>query len=201
MPAVTSETAIANIALTLLGEAPVQSLDDDAASARTLKLNFAVVRQTLLRSHSFSFARVSLDLVKVAPTPAGRYDFAYGLPNDYIRSIALNPDETMHQESFVIEDSLLWTDSDAARLLYIKDVLDVTKYDAAFVDALANKLAAKCCRVITGSEEKLASLTKEFIALSLPTAEEADASDGNAELPWQYRESRLVKSRRNSALG
>lgn len=202
MPTVTSEVQIACYALQHLGERPIQTLTEDSKPARAMRATMPLARQKLLRDHSFNFSRKDVELQRLSDAPLSRYSFGYQLPNDYIRTIALNPDrDGFQRDSYVIEDGALLTDAESATLLYVRDVIEVTKYDAAFVEAFSYKLAIMTCKTITGSDEKVEKLTRDFVSLSLPSASADDATDGRPEQPWHWRDSRFVAARYRDYFG
>lgn len=203
MPTVTSETAVANLALQHLGERSILDIGDSGEKASVeLRKAFVLTRQTLLREHYFNFSEDVVALQRLETAPVARFDYAYQLPSDCLRAIAINDDEEETQDDFELaSEGRLFTNADTVNLRYIKDVETVTRWDAAFVDAMALKLAVKTCKTITGSDERVESLTRAFQGLSLPSAKAADSREGRPEQPWHYRESRLVQSRRSSNIG
>jgi len=61
-----TDVEIANMALSLMGEATITSLSDSIAAARAMNLHFLPVRDALLRSHPWNFAQRRIAL---APAP------------------------------------------------------------------------------------------------------------------------------------
>lgn len=204
MPTVTSETAVANLALQHLGERRIMDIGDTGEkSAVEIRNAFAPARQGLLRDHSFSFALDVVDLQRVSGTPTDeRYAYAYQLPSDFIRALGINDERMETQDDFELaSEGRLMTDADTVSLRYVKDVTQVTRWDSLFVEAMALQLAIKTCKVITGSDQRVEALTKTLQGLALPAAKAANAKEGRPELPWHYRESRLVRARRHGPIG
>lgn len=201
--AVDSETSVANIAMQRLGERAIMDIgnQNDKAS-NELRRGFPLVRQSLLRDYRFQFSEDVVALSKLTVAPITRWSFAYQLPSDFLRAIAINDDREEWQADFEIgSEGRLFADDDGVNLRYIKDVPTVTRWDSLFVEAMALKLAVQVCKVITGSDERVSALTNTFLGLALPAAKAADAREGRPHQPWHYMESRLVKSRRHSNLG
>ncbi len=203
MPTVTSETAVANLALQYLGERPIANIGDTADKcANELKRAFPITRQTLLRDNRFSFAEDVVALQRLDDAPALRYDFAYQTPTDCLKCLAINDGEEETQDNWELaSEGRLFTDAEAVELRYIKDVSDVTRWDSLFADAMALSLAVRTCKAITGSDTKGEELTRTLQGLTLPKAKAADSRENRPELPWHYRESRLVISRRHGPIG
>lgn len=203
MPAVTSETEVANLALQALGERRILDINDTGERAAVeIKAVFKVVRQGLLRSHRFSFSEGAVALQRLADPPLLRYDYAYQLPDDCLKALAINDDDPECQGDFeIFSDSQLHTDWATVDLRYIKDVPTVAKWDALFAQAMGFALAVQVCQTITGSSSKVAELEQKLQGLALPEVKAADARESRPERPWHERDSRLVKSRRSSILG
>ena len=64
-----------------------------------------------------------------------------------------------------IEGRDLVTDEAEVRLIYVARVLDVTTYDAGFVQALSHFLAWKLARPLTGSRSEVDTRREEFFAV------------------------------------
>lgn len=201
MPTVSTTVEIANLALQKLGESPIVTIDDDEKRAREMKAALTITRQSLLREYGFHFAIKTVTLAATTP-PLDRYGAAYELPSDFIRAISLNADKRGRMaDAFDLENGTLVTDADAAILRYVADITDPLKYDSLFIEAYVCKLAMKTCKVITGSDERVIAIMREFQTLALPCAAGVDAQEGREELQWHYLDSQTAGQRRHSSLG
>lgn len=203
MPTVTSETAVANLALQHLGQRRISDLPTATDKAGLeIRAVFPVVRQALLREHGFAFAEDTVELQRLAQAPVNRWAYAYQLPTDFIRAIAINDDDAVSQDEFELaSEGRLLTDAETVDLHYVKDVENVTRWDALFVEAIALAVAVKVCKVITGDEQLRASLVTALQSLALPNAKQASAREGRAPVPWHHQQSRLARSRGYSSMG
>lgn len=203
MLTVSSETAVANLAMQHLGERRILDIGSTTdKAANELRIAFPIVRLTLLREHRFQFSEDVVALQQLTDAPLTRFSYAYQLPADCVRAIAVNDDREETQADFEIaSEGRLMTNETTVELRYIKDVPSVTRWDSLFVEAMSYKLAMKTCKSITGNDSLMESLTRAFEGLALPNAKAADAREGRPDQPWHYRESRLVQQRRHSPLG
>lgn len=133
----------ANLALARLGEAAGRQGEEAALTienaARIIEANYATVRKSLLREHPWNFAvkRVALSSTTA---PVNEYTRAFTLPADCLRVVKLNASTTI---GYRIEAKTLTTDETTATIEYIADVTVEANYDAAFLDLLAQRLAAE----------------------------------------------------------
>ena len=79
---------IAKMALAVLDEAPIDSLDQDVKAARLLNLHFDLAREAELTKHAWVFAILAAS-VAGADTGSGdcTLSFAYDLPADCLRPL------------------------------------------------------------------------------------------------------------------
>src|SRR5688572_17149968 len=131
----TSDTEICNIALGHLGEAPITSLDEDSKAAWACNLHYALTRDELLRAHRWNFAKDRVQLPELVEKPVFGWKHQFLLPADCLRVLEFNDQEIGNwiTEEYEIEGRRLLTDSDQARVVYIKKVTDVSLFDPLFV--------------------------------------------------------------------
>ena len=80
-----STVDIVNIALTLLGESRITSIDDDVKAAREAKALFDHARDALIGGYNWSFAKARAQLSADATAPVFEYANAFTLPVDCLR--------------------------------------------------------------------------------------------------------------------
>jgi hypothetical protein len=76
---------IANKALRNLGAAKINSLTEDSDRARDVNAVYDFMQDEVLESADWRFAKIRVALVKSGTTPANFYDFAYLIPDDFMR--------------------------------------------------------------------------------------------------------------------
>ena len=163
----TSDIAVANRTLTKLGSTRIiTSFDDDTREARLISLVYNDIRDSLLREHTWRFAKKRVQLASSTDTPLfadGRKYFP--LPSDYIRAVT-SSDAYIAWE---IEGSNILYQGDAFDLIYISRIEDPTKWDSFFTEALIYRLAQEISIPLLGSEsvgihDRMAKLYQETLS-------------------------------------
>src|SRR3990167_1498027 len=70
------------MALTLLGEASITSLDDELDSARAIKRLYTIALDAALRNHNWNFAQLRRTLARHSIAPEWEFSYQYTLPTD-----------------------------------------------------------------------------------------------------------------------
>lgn len=160
-----SDVAIANRALTKLGEARIISFGDDNKAARSMAANYYIIRDAELRRRKWRFSLKRAQIPALADVPVFGYAYAYQLPADCLSILSIGDfspgvDLSDYRQSI---DASLWslegrtilTDLPAPlNLRYKARITDPTQFDLAFVEAFASRLAWELCEEITQSSQK-----------------------------------------------
>ena len=145
-----SKTEIANDALILIGAETINDLDSDSTNeAITCKKVYDICRKSILRSHPWNCATVRRTLPPLTSTPDFTYGYQFTIPSDCLRLIkreSLNDDY-----SYRIENGKILTNLSSINLVYVKDVTDVSKFDALLSDLIAAYMAFKVSYKLTQS--------------------------------------------------
>lgn len=177
-----SEVDIANRALSLLSAAHIVALTDDSPNARKVNLAYPIVRDSELQAHPWQFARVQVQLAADLVAPLFDYSSAFTLPADCLRILPYpNADWTEHNGKIYTNDSA------PLNLTYVKRETDTAKFHAAFVAALAAKIASELCFEVTESNTRDAALEakyKDAIRLARRTSAFAAPSNDMPEDDW-----------------
>lgn len=157
MNTVSSEVDIANIALDMIKEAPIQQMDDNRAAARWMSRNFYPYRDFVLSTHPWRFALKRASLAADSTAPEFGWDNRYQLPSDCLRPLAprfqgaLDGRLIPHE----VEAGFVLTNAPAPLLLrYISRTENISQYSNTplFVEAFAAKLAAGIAHWMTGKQ-------------------------------------------------
>ncbi len=142
----TSNTDLANRALRLLKGGRITSLTEGSNNANTVQDVYDSELETLLRGHTWNFAKKFVTLARLSTAPAFKYDFAYALPDDWLRTIAVHDNDAgtgnVNFEEAEIEDvGALFCSIETVFLSYVYRVTDPNRMppdaQTAFVYALA----------------------------------------------------------------
>lgn len=153
MPAVT-DTDIANMALAILTEASIDSLDEDVKAARLLNLHYDVVREAELMLNTWSFACLFPDdIAAVDIGQDGEFQYLYEVPSDFLRPVWLTRDG---KPDGVPIRWTKWADgirsdfSGPLKMPYVANLIDPNDFDALFTKAFAAALAIPVAHPLTG---------------------------------------------------
>lgn len=146
-------TDICNLALDILKEGPIGSIDDARPTAEWLKRNFAQSRNALLEETEWNFAIKRVSLPADATGPDFGWSYSYTLPADCVRVIPLtaNGEDEGDPIPHSVEGGKILTDRAAPlKLRYVFRTEDYARYPATFIDALSARLATKMAHWLTG---------------------------------------------------
>ncbi|WP_287200674.1 hypothetical protein [Mesorhizobium sp.] len=136
---------IANMALGVLDEAPIDSLDQDVKPARLLNLHFDLTREAELTKHAWVFAILAAAVAgSDTGSGAGTLNFAYELPVDCLRPLPLtdNGEPDGVPIAWRQEAGLIYCDRSGPRLIrYVANLTDPNDWDALFTEVLVAALA------------------------------------------------------------
>ena len=141
-----SVTALVNGALERIGGELITSLDDGSVNANRVLQVYADVRDGLLATNDWSFAAKRVQLAQLAAAPAFEFEYAYALPADWLRTIAVHDNDAgvgtfpYRQEN---QDGIkvLLASREQVYLRYVFRLEDPTYWTPAFKLAMVYALA------------------------------------------------------------
>jgi hypothetical protein len=185
-----SNVSICNLALQLLGAQRIVALTEDSKNARSVNSCFEALRDAELRAHVWNFAIKRTTLAPSSTDPDFDFDYAFPLPTDFLRLIGKAEHGLDWQIESVGDQSCIVTnDGDTLEIKYVAKIVDPTRFDPLFVQALAAKIAEFCCEEITQSNTKQAKATqhyKESIAMARKINAFEQTVPEEPEDPWLY---------------
>ncbi|WP_137934353.1 hypothetical protein [Mesorhizobium comanense] len=144
---------IANMALAVLDEAPIDSLDQDVKAARLLNLHFDLTREAELTKCAWVFAILR---ATIAGSDSGNgactLNFTYELPADCLRPLPLthNGEADGVPISWRQEAGLIYCDQPGPLVIrYVANLTDPNDWDALFTEVLVAALAIKIAHPLT----------------------------------------------------
>jgi len=151
----TTETDICNLALDILKEAPITSIEDNRPIAMWCKRNFAVSRDSVLSRADWNFALKRASIPADSTPPEFGWAKSYTLPSDCLRLIPLTT--CGHYEGVPIphevEGGRVLTDhAGPLRVRFVARIENYNRYPPIFIEALAGYLAMKCAHWLTGKQ-------------------------------------------------
>ena len=166
-----SETDIANMALTMLGQQPISALTDSNNRATMANARYADVRDSVLRSHPWNCAVKRDSLAKRSDqAPEWGYTTTYVLPSDFVRLVDIEDPtqkysiEAGNQGDVTSDgnDLVMLSDASEMNIRYIYQITTVAKMDDTLKHAIATKLAAELALAITGDSGKEQFLLQKY---------------------------------------
>jgi hypothetical protein len=173
---------IVNLALSLLGESPIQSIDEPSAAAVYAKAQYDLIRRAALRNYNWAFALRRARLVRVTDGVSGVYRFTYQLPADCLRPLRVidpvadrvPPDRSPVTGYEPVGDRRIACDAENPLLEYIADITDPTMFDDLFVQSFAHRLASGLATAVAGD----ANLAQALMNSARGLEREAAAQSG-----------------------
>ena len=194
----TSAVDICNLALDILGDAPINSIASPSTEdERLLSRWYDQTRQELLRKYIWNFSKRRANLSRIG-APAFDYSDEYQLPSDFIRllSIGANPRERpLTAINFDIEGRKLLVDAEGAATIkarYVADISVVTEFDSLFINILYLSLALK----MAYKKTKRRTLVSDINGLLAADLIKATSVDGQEKPPIQIKRSKYNAARR-----
>jgi hypothetical protein len=187
-------TDIVNIALRRVGANRISSLENDTIKEAIVARDiYDETRRDLLNTHNWNFALKRDQLTASATEPEFGWDYAYILPEDFVRLVSVHPhddDEATvpyRLEFMEGEDRVLVSNSNQIYIRYIFDIQDPNVMSAVFRDALAWQLAREFAAALSKSSST-AELADQGYRRSLSRAKSIDGvedyPDRMAEGSW-----------------
>lgn len=195
----TSETDIANLALTRIGHGTISSMSQGNKAADRCALHYPICRDTLLRAHPWNFAIRRATLAQSSVTPNHEFDYYHVLPADFLKMLRTSWEADGYSSTAVygfpgmngyggqMAPYRLESVSGVGRCIaanesvvsieYIAQITDTAQFDPLFVDVLAQRLAAELAADFTDTQS-VSKAMWDIYQMKLQEARTADAQEG-----------------------
>lgn len=154
-----NDVALCSRALMRIGCKPIASFADGTAESEIAGALYGPVRDALLSSYGWSFASGQVALTQLSEAPLADYQYAYALPNDFLRALSAGSQGRGRGLEYRIARNVLHTNADAVLLTYIY-LPDESEFPPFFVSTLIAKLAAEFTIPLTESTSRAEVLYK-----------------------------------------
>lgn len=176
-----SEITICNMALAHLGQAPINSYDDENERARRCKLFYPIALQTLLKAHPWRFADVTAPLARVPWSWRGlEWGHAYMRPADALRVHGVYGTESLqvkYREVSIKQGRILLTRAPARWVNYTRKITNTDLFDADFSLALSWELAVLLAPSLSKDDSDI-NRCRQMAAETLDTARCNNRAEG-----------------------
>ena len=149
-----TEVSICNQALGWVGGDLITAFTDGTVEAKLCEANYAALRDAVLEDHAWVFATKRDTLTPLTEPPDWGFGQAFLLPPDTIR--VLEVDDTTQgfgTMEWVREGRQIHADAERIFLRYTSRVVDTAQFSPAFVQALAQRIAAEFAIPLAESRE------------------------------------------------
>lgn len=144
----------------MMGANRIESLTENAPEARAINDVYDFSRKELLRMLPWRFAVDYVELANTGNTPILDWSQEYQLPSNVIKVLCLN-DPKANWPFEIMGDKLLCDDS-TAKIKFVKDITDESKFDISFGQALASLIASKTATTIKGNATTQREMYQRF---------------------------------------
>lgn len=167
-----SDTIICNLALGLLGEPTIVSLDEQSKAGRLCKTLYPIQRDVVLSDHDWNFATKIDALVVLSNETVPGWTYLYQMPSRCLcarRVFNTESDENNPDLFRVINSPSTSTKCIASSVVdayaeFTVEVIDPTLFDIKFIDALSFKIAAALAQPLCGDAQLAASMANFYNA-------------------------------------
>jgi hypothetical protein len=166
-----TETGIANLVLSHLGASGVTSINDLTPEAEAIRDAWDGVRDALIRSHRWNFAKTIATLTPVT------YGVSYQLPSDFLRLLTVNGVEqsgTLGEGAEVVGKQI-YVAAETCDIVYLRIVPNPEEWDSLFAVVFAYELAAACGPRLANGSLTIAQAMREGARIQLQAAMSANA--------------------------
>jgi len=185
-----SDVALCSRALIRIGAAPVTSFDDGTSQAEIAGALYPPVRDALLSAYGWSFARGQANLARLAEDPAADYEYAFALPDDFLRALSAGTSGKGRGLSYRIARNTLQTDADSVLLTYIFRP-DESEFPPYFDAVLIARLSAEFCIPVTENTARANALYQ----LAEREFSRAKQTDAQQDTPGRIDDFSLINAR------
>lgn len=172
-----SETLICNIALGLIGEPNISSLDEQTKAGRLCSSLYPVQRDIVLADHDWNFATKISTLVALSSETIPGWTYLYQMPSRClcVRRVFNSVSDENNPDAYRVVNSpstgakSIASNLESAYAEFTVQVIDPTVFDIKFIDALTYKLAA-CLAMPLCADTQLAGQMAQFYTYALDRA-------------------------------
>ena len=187
-----SQVDIVNHALTKLGEARIQDMNEDSKAAEEASAVWDLILESELSANNWKFATKRASIPASATPPAFGYERAFPVPADFLALTYVEGQGAQDTSdyrgatlsAYVIEAGEILTDLPAPlQIIYTARVTDPDRWDPGFRNAFAIKLAQALCYTLTPLREGREQLLFREYQMAVETAKQRSAIQSPPQFP------------------
>lgn len=196
MSVIVSEVGICKLAMSLLGEKQIGSIDSPTTKPEiACSIWYDHSRKQALALHTWNEASKRASIPAASAAPAFGYDRAFPVPNDFIALNYIGEEVYDRLDEYVIEThsdgntSILCDEDAPLKINYVWDLTNVRKMSSTLIGVIAARVAINTCYDITGSNQNV-SRAEEY---EIKMINEAKSVDGQQRPPITRDHSKFVE--------
>lgn len=152
-----NDVGLASRALIRIGATPITAFNEGTAESEIAGALFAPVRDALLSAYAWGFATGQTTLTQLASKPIADFDYAYQLPNDFLRALSAGAGSRGRGLDYRLSRGVLHTNAPDVVLTYIFRP-EEEEFPPYFDQALVARLAAEFTIPVTESTSRAEAL-------------------------------------------
>lgn len=157
---------ICNTALMLIGEKPINSINDDSTQARTVKRRYRSLIQGFFAKHRLA---CSLQYTTISPdgdyiTKIKSYDYRFSWPTDALRVVGIYTTNDEPVFDFVYYGRKILCDANTLVVEYVRDLTDTADIPPDVGELLGTYLAWDICERLRPDNATRSQLWSKFMA-------------------------------------
>jgi hypothetical protein len=162
---VSTETAVANLALQRIGEGSITTLSGTGVSAVAANLFFADTRDEVSRLLPWACLTNRTTLTTTGASAISGWTYYHTFDDTYLRILGLTDTNQTPNIKYRIEGLRLYHNLASGFVRYVKKETTITTWDALLLSSIECRLASKIAYKITGKEELGLVLQQEYVTL------------------------------------
>ena len=173
-----SAVSICSNALLMLGDAPINSFEENNDRTRLVANLYTMRRDAVLRAHPWNCAIKRVILSPDLNAPVFGWDYQFTLPNDWIRTLSVGADGI--EDEYKEEGRKILMDSNACLLRYVfRNEVEAT-WDSLLIYAMTEVMKSTLAYAVTKSASK-EELTEAIVQRVVKQARAIDGQEGTPE--------------------
>lgn len=185
-----NDVALCSRALIRIGAAPITSFDDGTAESEIAGALYDSTRDALLSAYGWSFATGQVALSQLVTAPVADYQYAYGLPTDFLRALSAGIGTRGRGLAYRIAQGALHTDADSVILTYIFRP-DESAFPPYFDQTLIARLSAEFTIPVTESTSR----AEAHFRIAEQEFQRARQIDAQQDTPGRIEDFTLINAR------
>lgn len=177
-------------ALIRIGAAPITGFDDASAESEIAGALYEPVRDGLLSAYAWSFATGQIELTQLTESPVADYDYAYALPNDFLRALSAGSGTKGRGLNYRLARGQLHTNASSVVLTYIFRP-DESEFPPYFDQALIARLSAEFTIPVTENTSR----AEAHFRIAEKEYERARQTDAQQDSPNRIERFSLIDAR------